>query len=70
MEVLVAGAMRTCSQPSRRKTGQSTPDNQGAASSTAKDERGANFFEAKPTAKRPMNMMDGREKSTEWSGSV
>src|SRR5215469_4527924 len=65
------GTMRTCSQPRSRNTGQSRSRNKGAASSVAREVRGANFLAAKPTAKWPMNMKsEAPEELVEFVGGV
>jgi hypothetical protein len=42
--------MRTCSIPNNRQIGQSKSSRSGAAIKAASDDRGANRFDAKPTA--------------------
>src|SRR5262245_8755354 len=65
------GTMRTCSQPKRRNIGQSRSRKTGAAISTAREVRGANFFAAKPTAKCPINIRsETPEKLVKFVGGV
>src|SRR5579871_1865551 len=48
--------MRACSHPNSRNGGHKISSRLGAAISTAREARGANFFAANPTAKCPINI--------------